>query len=164
MKPRILATLVLLLSVQVGGAAAADKDDTETAGLENGRFWNALSEDATRSEFLLGILDGWKLREQTEDAVRGTVINALSSCGGSFTYAELAEMVTAAYNEPENRPLPIGWVMMADLAIQCGHTTREAVFPALRKHLAEVSGPGVLIKESAMSPIDTILSASTKQH
>jgi hypothetical protein len=73
-------------------------------------------------------------------------------------------MITAAYNEPENRTLPIGWVMMADLAIQCGHTTRDAVFPALRRHLADISEAGKRTEGSAISPIDTILSVSTKQH
>lgn len=108
--------------------------------------------------FLEGIDDGWTLRQQTEDSTSGKVIKALSSCG-SLTYAELAEMITAAYNEPENRTLPIGWVMMADIAIQCGRTTRDAVFPALRRHLADSSAT----EGSAISPIDTILSVSTKR-
>lgn len=158
---RTFATLILLISILSRGAIAADKDGAETFGLKNGRFWNTLPEGSARPLFLLGILDGWELRGQTEDEVSGKVILALSPCGTIET-EELAEMVTAAYKEPENRNLPVGWVMMANFAIQCGRTTRDVVFPALRKHLADVAGKTVF--GGARGPIDVILSVSTKQH
>jgi len=162
MKTKTFGALLLLLSVLGTRAAAADKtqkDDSKTFGLRNGRFWNVL-EASERARYLEGIVDGWELRGHTQDVVSGRVISALSACGGSFTFDEAAEMITAAYIEPENRTLPVGWVMMADLAIQCGRTTRDAVFPALRKHLATIGDKTVSSVE--ISPIDTILSVSAK--
>lgn len=102
-------------------------------------------------------MDGWSLRQETEEEVPGKVLAATIPCG-TVQYAELAEMVTTAYSEPENRNLPVGWVMLADIAIECGRTTSNLVFPALRAHLAkEASG-------SSISPIDTINSVSTSKH
>ena len=71
-------------------------------------------------------------------------------------------MITAAYKEPENRSLPVGWVMMTDFAIQCGRTTSDVVFPALRKRVADMANKTV--SGSAISPIDVISSVSAKQH
>jgi hypothetical protein len=160
---RTFVTLILLISILSRVAIAANKEDTETLGLKNGRFWNALPDEISyRRLFLVGILDGWELRGNTEDEVSGKVLGAMSKCGASFRYEELAEMITQAYKEPENRSLPIGWVMIADFAIQCGRTTGDVVFPALRKHLADISSKTV--SGDAISPIDVILSASAKQH
>jgi hypothetical protein len=153
-----LAFLIFALSA----ALAVDKDEFETYHLKNGRFWNALPESTARSAFLRGILDGWELRGETEGEVSGKVILAMSGCGTSFRPEELAEMITAAYKEPENRSLPVGWVMMADFAIQCGRTTSDVVFPALRKRVADMANKTV--SGSAISPIDVISSVSAKQH
>ena len=161
MKARILIFMVSALLALVLGirAIGADKED-ETYGMKNGRFWNALADDSERPLFLLGFEDGWSLRGHTESTVLGKVITALHPCGNSITYGEESEMITATYKEPENRNLPIGWVLMADSAIQCGRTTRDAVFPALRKHLADISGKTVGV--DALIPIDVISSVSTK--
>lgn len=156
MKARMLATVVLLF-LTVGICATGANSEDQTYGMKNGRFWNAL-DDSQRAAFLAGLEDGWSLRGHTESTVLGKVILALHPCGSSVTYGEEAEMITAAYKEPENRSLPIGWVMMADSAIQCGKTTSNAVFPALRKHLADISGKTV--GGDALLPIDVISAAS----
>jgi hypothetical protein len=165
MKPRTLTTLVVFMAfILSAGTVVGEEAAGKTFGMQNGRFWNDLTDNDARTLFLIGIFEGWQLRVRTEDSVTGKVIDALSPCGSSF--GELAEMVTTVYKEPENRTLPVGWVLMASVKIQCGQTTHDRVFPVLRKHLAAVlaavSGtkgvPG-----SVLDPIDAILSVSTKQ-
>jgi len=160
MKSQRLTVLLLLLLIWGIRAIGVD-NDTETYGMKNGRFWNALPDDSERSLFLTGLEDGWSLRGHTESTVLGKVILALHPCGSRITFGEEAEMITATYKEPENRSLPIGWVMMAESAIQCGQTTSSAVFPALRKHLADISGKTV--GGDALIPIDVISSVSEKR-
>ena len=160
MKSRILTALLLLPLIWGVRSIGADNDD-QTYGMKNGRFWNALPDDSERSLFLLGLEDGWSLRGHTESTVLGKVILALHPCGSRVTFGEEAEMITAAYKEPENRSLPIGWVMMAGSAIQCGQTTSNAVFPALRKHLAGISGKTV--GGDSLIPIDVISSVSARK-
>ena len=164
----LLTSLALVLCPLASTATSPKEDHSETFRLKNGRFWMGLS-DVARPYFLMGLADGWTLRGHTEETVKGSVILALSSCSDT-SYGELAEMVTAAYEQPENRVLPIGWVMMADLAIGCGKTTPEKVFPALLKHLTAVNDAvsksritreeGVYV--SRISPIDVIAAASEK--
>jgi hypothetical protein len=113
--------------------------------------------------FLEGVYDGWHLRE-TEDTIDGKMVHILAaSKGSSLSFEELAEMVNAAYSDPENRSLPVGWVMLADLAIQRGETSRDRVFPALLRHLAAISEKTHGARPSEVSPIDTILSAKSPQ-
>lgn len=151
----LLATVFLALT-----CTAADRDNLETFGLKNGRFWNEIPKEA-RSLFLLGIFDGWELRGHSENEIPGKVLLALS--GPHVPMGELAEMLDEAYSHPENRSLPVGWVVLADRAIQRGETTPDLVFPALRKQLAErLAGT---VSGDAISPIDTIRSVQTKsQH
>ena len=163
MKPRTLTTLILFfVFILYAGTVVGEEATGKTFGMQNGRFWNDLADDQAHALFLIGIFDGWQLRGHTEDTVLGKVITAMSPCGSSF--GELAEMVTTAYKEPENRTLPVGWVLMASIQIQCGRTTRDAVFPALRKHLGTFSGTTKGVPGSVLDPIDVILSVSTKQH
>jgi hypothetical protein len=150
----VLIFLSLALSVGAGGTG----NEEQTFGVKNGRFWNPLSSDSERTLFLVGLEDGWSLRAQTEDTVSGKVILALHPCNSPMTYGEEAEMITSAYKEPENRGLPVGWVLMANSAIHCGQTSGAAVFPALRRHLADVYGKGA--SGNQIAPIDTILSVS----
>ncbi len=152
-------SVVIFLSLTLSVSANGGTSDDQTLGMKNGRFWNALTSDSERAFFLLGLEDGWSLRGDTEDTVSGKVILALHPCRSSMTYGEEAEMVTAAYKEPENRGLPVGWVLMADSAIHCGKTTGSAVFPALCRRLAEISGRTAGGDE--LTPIDIILSVST---
>lgn len=66
-------------------------------------------------------------------------------------------MVNLAYEDPENLSLPVGCVVMASFAVQRGETTREPVFAALRKFLADLlSRPGNKYG-SESSPVDVIL-------
>ncbi len=138
--------------------SGASGNDEQTLGMKNGRFWNGLTTDSERTLFIVGFEDGWSLRGNTEDTVSGKVILALHPCNSSMTYGEEAEMITAAYKEPENRGLPVGWVLMANSAIHCGRTASSTVFPALRRHLAEIAGKTATGDE--LSPIDAILSVS----
>ena len=161
MKARTLATVMLLLLIlRIGATAAGADNEDQTYGMKNGRFWNGLDDDSERTAFLVGLDDGWSLRGDTESIVSGKVLLALHPCASSITYGEEVEMITAAYKEPENRNLPIGWVMMADRAIQCGETTSNAVFPALRKHLADRKTGG---GDTLVGPIDVISSVTTKK-
>lgn len=140
---------------------AAGKPD-ETFGMKNGRFWNNLPpNDSIRSIFLVGMLDGWKLREFTEETVKGKVITTFSA-GDTFTTNDLADMVSSVYAETENLALPIGWVAMGSLAVQRGETTRDRVFLALRKYLADVSSRKAPIAASDIDPIEVIMQSHPK--
>src|SRR6266446_3248423 len=132
------------------GLASSQTASDATLRLRNGRFWSTVPLE-TQSLFLMGIVDGWKLRGDTEELVRGKVALALLP-GGSVSYGDMAKMVSAAYADPANISLPIGWVLIAELAVQRGEVTNEEALQALRKHLedGEVDPPGV-------SPIDAIL-------
>jgi hypothetical protein len=94
----------------------------------------------------------------TKDTISGEEIAAWSG-GPKSMISDLAATVTSIYQEPENLALPIGWVVMGVFAVQRGDTTRDVVFMALRKHLAEVmdaqgSRPVPL---SEISPIQVII-------
>jgi len=146
-----LVSCTLLLSADV---------DEETFGLKNGRFWSTLATEET-AIFLVGMVDGWKLREHTEEAIPGKVILVWNATA-PFKYSELANMVGLAYANPENMSLPIGWVVMACLAVQRGDTARDPLFEALRKHLTDLrSRPGTFYT-SDISPVDVILKLKKK--
>lgn len=138
---------------------AAEENVNLTYGLQNGRFWNLMDADS-RPIYLLGIVHGWTLRGHTEDGSEVDVILALTSGKVSLTFEELAEMITSDYANPENRTLPIGWVMMAEMAVHRGDTTRPVVLSALRKWLVDISGK--TLRGSQISPINTIVAASKK--
>jgi hypothetical protein len=153
----ILGVIIFLFLTTFTAAGGGGNDD-QTIGMKNGRFWNSLTTDSERTLFVLGLRDGWSLRGNTEDTVSGKIILAFHPCNSSMTYGEEVEMISAAYREPENRGLPVGWVLMANSAIHCGKTAGSSVFPALRRHLAEISGKTAAGDE--LAPIDTILSVS----
>ena len=153
---RIIAAFLLSASFACCQPAADG-----TFGLKNGRFWASLPREA-QPLYLEGIVDGWALRGHTEEIVQGKVILALKS-GASITYSELAQMVTAAYSSVENLSLPIGWVLMADLSIQRGETSIDAVLPALRRHLASISGRKGGVESPGISPIDAIMAVQIKR-
>jgi hypothetical protein len=131
-----------------------------TFGESNGRLWTQLS-DNERPILLRGILDGWKLRGESEDRVLDQVLTAMN-VGGSINYGELVRMVDLAYSDSQNLTLPVGWVLMGSLAIQRDETTRDVVLPALRRHLADVTFSGTPVTNIEVNPIDTILSVSRK--
>lgn len=141
---------LLVVLICSAGLASSQTASDATLRLRNGRFWSTVPPEA-QSIFLMGIVDGWKLRGDTEELVRGKVALALIP-GGNVSYGEIANMVSLAYADPANISLPIGWVLIAELAIQRGEATTEEALQALRKHLeeGEVDPPGV-------SPIDAIM-------
>jgi len=157
----VLSAIFILLIITFSTGAPGAENADETSRMKNGRFWSALTDDE-RIFVTMGIHDGWELRGQTESATQGMVLRAFNRCASPVTNGEDAEMITLAYKEPENRVLPIGWVVMADEAIRCGETTGDVVFPALRKFLADTSGKD--ISYPGLSPIPVILSVSTKSH
>src|SRR5579872_2251273 len=110
-----LCTIILAASSLL---FAAEERNDKTFGLENGRLWNSLQPDY-RHVFLLGVLHGWQLRGNTEEVMKGRVINAFAS-SGNFHSDELADMVTSVYADTENVALPIGWVALASLAVERG--------------------------------------------
>src|SRR5260370_5725930 len=118
-----------------------DKDADKTFSLLNGRYWTKL-EPEQRPFFLAGMVDGWTFRKETEETVQGNVINAWGAAG-NLKYSEMVKMIDLAYAEPENLTLPVGWVVMASMAIQRGDTTRDVVLSALRRFMASVTS-GVL--------------------
>ena len=138
-----------------------DSDEFMTLSKRNGRFWNALPTSVSvRELFLMGITEGWDLRTAEDEEVPGKMLIAFSPGGSSVMFTELVEMVNAAYSAPENRSLPVGWVLMAEMAVVRGSTTRDLVYPALRKHLAtlfkgHVGSAGVVdvIASSGIKPL-----------
>ena len=75
----------------------------------------------------------------------------------TFEFAELKRMIDHAYESPENLNLPIGWVVMADFAIMRGEVTEEAVFPALRRFLTELSVRKDGVNAPGTSPIPILM-------
>ncbi len=135
----------------------------QTFQMKNGRFWSHLESDEYKFVYLRGIFDGWDLRGMTKDSISGEEIGAWIG-GPKSTISDLSASVTSIYQEPENLVLPIGWVVMGVFAVQRGDTTRDVVFMALRKQLAEVtaaqgSRPMPL---SEISPIHVIMKLSKK--
>ena len=152
-------TLTCVVFVSLWSTSVHAQDDV-TYGLRNGRFWRDMAPDlSVKAVFLSGLIEGWKLRDQVEDVISGAVVVAMSP-GGTMQYADLAVMVDATYEHAENLSLPVGWVVMASFAVQRGDTTRDMVFPALRRHLAELRNTTTSRPTSEVSPIDTILSVS----
>jgi hypothetical protein len=116
---------------------AADEPSDGTFGLENGRLWKTLRPDY-RDMYIRGIFHGWVLRGDTEDTVMGKVINAMTA-SGNFRSNDLADMLTSIYADSENVALPIGWVVLASLAVERGEADRSTVLAALRKQMATLS-------------------------
>jgi hypothetical protein len=128
-----LLTLVLAVST-----FAADNQLT-TFNMRNGHFWHELSEAGDyRPAFLMGLMEGWDLRGNTESSVLDSTANALSR-SPQFSTDDLAKMISSVYKDPENLSLPVGWVALGCLAVQRGESTKAIVFVALRKHLAHLS-------------------------
>ena len=94
---------------------------------------------AVRTIFLVAMIDGWTLRDNVEDIVRGDVIGAMKATG--MQYGDLMLMVDAAYAHAENLSLPVGWVVMASLAVQRGETTTDVVLVALRQARPKTAKP-----------------------
>jgi hypothetical protein len=138
---------------------ATDEPNDKTFGLENGRFWNTLKPD-WKGVYVRGIYHGWKLRGNTEETMLGKVINAFVS-SGNFDTNDLAAMVTSVYADAENLALPIGWVVLASLAVERGETDRTTVFLALRKQMTELLS-GSARPNTAFDPLDTILASRGK--
>src|SRR5258706_16314731 len=115
MKATSMRKLCLLLVVASVSLLTAD-DPSRTFGLNNGRFWNSLPNVDTRHTFVMGLLDGWGLRGNTEEATQGRVINAMTG-GSHFRTDYLVSLVTSVYADVENLPLPVGWVVMGCLAV-----------------------------------------------
>lgn len=154
--------VAVFLLVAVPSIWAADNPE-ETFQMKNGRFWNHLgpSTDDYQSAFLLGLFDGWALRGMTKDTILGKELIVWSG-GPKSTVSELATMITSVYEEPENLPLPIGWVVMGAFAVQRGDTTRDVVFMALRKHLAKMLDSPAAARVSELDPIDVIMQLRKK--
>jgi len=135
---------------------AADNPE-ETFEMKNGRFWTHLGSatDEYKSAFLLGLIDGWTLRGMTKTSIPGKELIAWKA-GPKSTLSDLAATVTSVYDETENQPLPIGWVVMGAFAVQRGDATRDLVFMALRKHLAQMMD-GQARPASEVDPIDVIM-------
>jgi hypothetical protein len=166
---RIAMTVAVLLGSEhvgraepqrFGGGGSGTFYSVSTFGESNGRFWTRLA-DNERPMFLLGILNGWKLRGETEDRVASPVLTAMTF-GAAISYSELVRLVDSAYTDSQNLTLPVGWVLMGSLAVQRGETTPDVLLPALRRHLADVSLRGTPVTNVEVDPIDTILFVSRK--
>jgi|SRR5579862_1944208 len=148
-----IVTAVLLSLVLLSAQSPRD----QTFNLKNGRLWLSLPDDETRSVFLMGQFDGWNLLRNTEKEIKTAVLVVMGH-GGPLTMVELAAMVTKAYAAPENLSLPIGWVVMASLAVQRGEVSGDVAFAALRKFLTGLtSRANGRVIGSEMNPIDLIL-------
>lgn len=144
--------LIVGLLCSIGLSAA---DIEQSWGLKNGRYWQeGIVTDGARGCFLAGLMDGWRLRGDTEDSVRGSVLMALEH-PTPIKYSELVAMVNSAYAEPENLSLPVGWVLLGALAVQRGEVTKDGVLLALRKHLASLGSTNHLSSE--ISPVEIIM-------
>jgi len=132
-------------------ALNAAEPSHQTIGMKNGRFWNTVESVDFKHAFILGLLDGWELRGDTQDIVKSNVVIIMSG-GGKFTTADLTSMVTSVYSGAENLTLPVGWVVMGCLAVQRGDTTTEVVMMALRKHLAALMS----MKDAVSSDVDPV--------
>ncbi len=144
-------SVVVLLGVF---ALVGEAQDRHTGSLSNGRYWNAIIEER-RVGFLDGMLAGWYLRGSTEKVMSGSVILATTS-SGHFTTNELSQMITAAYSHAENLNLPIGWVVLACMAVERGETSQEAALVALRQFLKNLPQDILLDRLERVDPLPTI--------
>ena len=157
--------LILLFLLALPSLWADDPE--ETFGMKNGRYWNHMLSipeaysgkhdipgDTFKVLFLVGLTEGWKLEKLTKESI--SVKEALVWQGGASTLSDLASTVSAAYEDAENQPLPIGWVVMGALAVHRGDTTRDLIFMALRKHLTHMMD-GQARPATALDPTDIIL-------
>jgi hypothetical protein len=147
-----LCLFLVVASVVLSAAEPAD----QTLHLKNGRFWNVLESAENRHAFVLGLMDGWQLRGDTQDIIKGSVIIAMSG-SGRFTTVDLTNMVTSIYSEAENLTLPVGWVVMGCLAVQRGETTRDIVMMTLRRHLATVMARKDELSSAEIDPVELII-------
>jgi hypothetical protein len=136
---------------------AAEERNDRTFGLENGRLWTSLQPDY-RPVFHLGIVHGWQLRANTEEVMKGKVINAFAS-SGNFYSNELADLVTSVYADTENVALPIGWVVLASLAVERGQVDRNTVLTALRKQMTDLLNGKRSRPNTDYDPLETILAS-----
>lgn len=147
--------LWLLLMTACLALNAADPPD-QTLRMKNGRFWKVLESVEYRHAFVLGLMDGWELRGDTQNYHKGSVLIIMSG-SGRFTTADLTSMVTSVYSDEENLTLPVGWVAMGCLAVQRGETTRDIVMMTLRKHLATLMSRKDAVSNSEIDPVELIL-------
>ncbi|HUA17603.1 MAG TPA: hypothetical protein VMB25_02585 [Bryobacteraceae bacterium] len=129
--------IIGLLSIYCVPLLGQNTDMEETRGLRNGRFWNTVSESAQLG-LLTGMADGWEMAYRAEVQEHSVLPILAHAWVSDLTHGEISKMVTTTYQQPENLTLPIGWVVLASLAIQRGETTQGTVFPALRKFLADL--------------------------
>jgi hypothetical protein len=148
--------LFLIILLATASIWAENNNPEETFEMKNGRFWNRLVSSDSRVTFLLGLIDGWKLREFTKDAILAKELIAWQG-NPKATIGDLTEMITSVYGETENQTLPVGWVAMGCLAVQRGDATRDAVFIVLRKHLTTELGRTDPSPATEIDPIDVIL-------
>jgi hypothetical protein len=138
----------------------AEDSPTETLGLKNGRFWNALPSDS-RPYFLIGMFEGWTFRQRRENSISIKEAKVFWA-SAKFPAVDVTEMVTSVYREPENLNLPIAWVTMACFSVQRGETTRDAVFMTLRKNISTEMQRTDAHPANEIDPIDIILSSRPK--
>lgn len=144
----------------LGGCLLAADNPDVTYGLDNGRFWNRLPDDA-KPYFLIGMLEGWLFRQDRADFI--TVKEAMAfRAGATFPIGDLQNMLTSVYKEAENLELPIGWAMMACYAVQRGDATRDAVFMALRRALSDEMRRKDAHPANELDPMDVILNSTPK--
>jgi hypothetical protein len=133
----------------------ADVPADKTFGLDNGRFWNTLT-PGLKDAYMRGLFEGWRLRGNTEEKVKGSVI-VVFTASGQFTSNEVADMLTSIYSDSENIALPVGWVALASLAVERGETDRSTVLVALRKQMTDLLNGKEHRPNTDFDPTDTIL-------
>lgn len=149
---KALCILVLLLATRSSGAQApSDK----TFGLDNGRFWNALA-PVNREAYVAGILEGWQLRGFTENIVQARVLH-LFNADAQFTSSAVTDIVSSIYRDTENISLPVGWVVLASLAIERGENDRDTVLLSLRKKMSQLRKTRDPRPGTDLIPFDAIL-------
>jgi hypothetical protein len=77
-----MKTIFLSLILTAPALLGADDNATKTLGMMNGHFWIMIpAAHSLRETFVLGLLDGWKLRGDTSDTTSGAVVSEMSVGG-----------------------------------------------------------------------------------
>jgi hypothetical protein len=132
--------------------------------MRNGRFWSQLApDDPVKAFYVLGLLDGWELRDRVPGDTNTDLIEAMAPRRNNLPI-DLAKMLTLTYGEAENLRLTVGWVVLGSMAVIRGDTDRERMLAALRKYLSEVEAGDSRTNGSQFSAYDVVKVISALKH
>ena len=160
-----VAVVFVCLLCAVGNLISQEpKTETRTRGYINGHGWAVLSDDQGKFGYFLGLMDGWKARQEQESSLTVALLLAMSTDHISLQNA--VELINEGYRDPANSELPVWWVFMAEVHIKRGDMPPDKAFTALRHLLTQINASTEVLTAEAFnqkfSPVN-VLNASAKE-